>query len=54
MRRAAIAGVVVLLAAATVAGAVPAADPSAKVVARFPSDGEMVEQTVVSPSGSRP
>ncbi|AHG05210.1 hypothetical protein HALDL1_06540 [Halobacterium sp. DL1] len=51
MRRAAIAGVVVLLAAATVAGAVPAADPSAKVVARFPSDGEMVEQTVVSPSG---
>ncbi|WP_232701106.1 hypothetical protein [Halobacterium wangiae] len=49
MRRVPLAVVVLLLAAASVAGT-PAADPSAEVVARYPSDGEMVEEPVVTPS----
>ena len=49
MKRVPLAVLTLLLVAASV-GATPAADPSAEVVARYPSDGEMVERTVVAPS----
>lgn len=49
MERTVLAVVVLLLAATIVPGTVATDDPSAEVVARYPSDGEMVERTVVAP-----
>lgn len=47
MERAALVALTLILAAATVGGTPVQDDPTAEVVARYPSDGEMVERTVV-------